>query len=60
IRNAHRIHVIDGGQVVESGSHDDMVDEGGPYAQLLNLQRPSGAGESSIAGRGGQPPPYVN
>ncbi|MFT4252446.1 MAG: ABC transporter ATP-binding protein [Caulobacter sp.] len=40
IRNAHRIHVIDGGQVVESGSHDDMVDEDGPYAQLLNLQRP--------------------
>ena len=40
IRNAHRIYVLDGGRVVEAGSHEDMVDEGGPYAQLLNLQRP--------------------
>jgi ABC-type multidrug transport system fused ATPase/permease subunit len=40
IRNAHRIYVLDRGQVVEFGSHEDMVDEGGPYAQLFNLQRP--------------------
>jgi ABC-type dipeptide/oligopeptide/nickel transport system ATPase component len=34
IRNAHRIYVMDQGQVVESGKHEDLVTAGGLYAKL--------------------------
>jgi ATP-binding cassette, subfamily B, bacterial len=34
IRNAHRIYVMDQGQVVESGKHEDLVKAGGLYAKL--------------------------
>ena len=36
--NAHLIHVIDGGRVVESGTHRELVAKGGPYAHLYALQ----------------------
>ncbi len=32
-RYADLIHVMDGGRVVESGSHDELVELGGLYAQ---------------------------
>ena len=38
IVNADVINVIDGGQVVESGSHRDLLREGGLYADLYNEQ----------------------
>jgi subfamily B ATP-binding cassette protein MsbA len=39
IRDADAIHVFEGGRVVESGSHDDLVaTEGGLYARLHALQ----------------------
>jgi len=38
IRHADLIHVLDEGQVVESGAHDDLIAEGGLYAQLCALQ----------------------
>jgi ATP-binding cassette, subfamily B, bacterial len=34
IRNADRIYVMDQGQVVESGRHDDLVNAGGLYEKL--------------------------
>gem|GEM_PF-1656 len=34
IRNAHLIHVLDQGRVVESGSHEALLATGGLYAQL--------------------------
>jgi len=38
IFNAEVINVIDGGQVVESGSHRELLREGGLYADLYNQQ----------------------
>lgn len=34
IRACDRIHVLDGGRVIESGTHDDLVARGGTYATL--------------------------
>ena len=38
VREADRIYVLDGGQVVESGSHDELMRLGGLYAELFSLQ----------------------
>ena len=38
IRNADKIFVIDGGQVVQEGSHDELLESGGLYAFLWQKQ----------------------
>jgi ABC-type multidrug transport system fused ATPase/permease subunit len=38
VRMADVIVVIDGGQVLEVGSHDELMDRGGLYAELFTLQ----------------------
>ena len=38
VRNADRIHVIDAGRVVETGSHAQLVKKGGLYARLARQQ----------------------
>ena len=38
VRIADRIIVLENGTVVEQGSHDDLVEIGGRYAMLFNLQ----------------------
>ena len=38
VRKADRIIVLDDGQVVEQGSHDELVSAGGHYAELFALQ----------------------
>jgi ATP-binding cassette subfamily B protein len=38
VRSADRIYVLDGGQVVESGSHEELMALGGRYADLFALQ----------------------
>ncbi len=38
IRNVDRIFVLKRGQLVESGSHDELLQQGGLYASLYNLQ----------------------
>ncbi|MFC6824094.1 ABC transporter ATP-binding protein [Halopelagius fulvigenes] len=42
VRDADRIVVLEDGRVVEDGTHDALVDDGGLYATLWNVQ----AGES--------------
>ncbi len=38
VRAADRILVLEGGRVVEQGSHDSLIAEGGAYARLAALQ----------------------
>ncbi len=38
IRAADHIHVLDGGRVVESGTHDELIAHDGLYAQLWAVQ----------------------
>jgi ATP-binding cassette, subfamily B, bacterial len=47
IRHAHRIHVLERGRLVESGTHDQLVAEGGLYASLWRVQ--TGEALSSMA-----------
>jgi ABC-type multidrug transport system fused ATPase/permease subunit len=39
LRNASRIYVIDGGRIVESGTHDELLSLAGQYARFCELQR---------------------
>ena len=34
VRNATMIHVLDGGKIIESGTHDQLIAQGGMYAEL--------------------------
>ena len=38
IRHAHRIHVMEAGTVIESGTHEELVELGGLYAALWRVQ----------------------
>jgi ATP-binding cassette subfamily B protein len=35
---ADRIYVLEGGRIVEWGTHDELVDRGGRYAHLFETQ----------------------
>ncbi len=41
VRMADRIFVVDGGQITEQGSHEELLEKGGTYARLFNLQAES-------------------
>jgi ATP-binding cassette subfamily B protein len=38
VRNADKIYVIDGGKIIESGEHHQLMKLDGHYAELFNLQ----------------------
>ena len=38
VRAADRILVLDGGRIVEEGSHEQLLAQGGRYAELFNIQ----------------------
>jgi ATP-binding cassette subfamily B protein len=38
VRHADTIHVMDDGRIVESGTHEALVEKGGQYAELWRLQ----------------------
>jgi len=38
IRDANTILVLDGGRIIDQGTHDELVAKGGRYAELARLQ----------------------
>jgi ATP-binding cassette subfamily B protein len=38
VRNADLVVVVDGGRVVEHGTHQELLDAGGLYAELYRTQ----------------------
>ncbi len=38
VKNANKIYVISGGKVIENGSHDELIENGGVYKSLYDLQ----------------------
>lgn len=52
IEKADRILVMDQGQVVEEGSHEELLAKDGAYAHLYRLQFREGSGESAQVGEG--------
>jgi subfamily B ATP-binding cassette protein HlyB/CyaB len=44
VRPAHRIHVVEKGEIVEEGSHDELMRIKGSYARLLAHQEGRGIG----------------
>ncbi len=49
IRAAARIAVVDDGWLVELGSHEELLAQGGPYARLYRLQFEADEESPSVA-----------
>jgi len=39
VKKADQIAVLDGGTIAEIGTHDELINKGGPYARLVKLQK---------------------
>lgn len=46
VRDAERIHFLENGRIIESGSHDELLARGGRYAELARLQSVDDPGSS--------------
>jgi subfamily B ATP-binding cassette protein MsbA len=38
VKNADRIYTVDDGEVIESGTHRELLDDNGEYAELYSVQ----------------------
>jgi ATP-binding cassette subfamily B (MDR/TAP) protein 1 len=57
VRNADKIAVINGGKVVEQGTHEELIARNGPYCALVNKQelRSSSTSSTDLAKLGEEP-----
>ena len=46
VKKADRIVVLEAGQIVDMGTHDELVTKGGLYARLARLQFTDGRGDA--------------
>ncbi len=46
-RDADQILVLDHGQIVERGSHEELLAKNGIYAHIYRLQKDAGEGENN-------------
>eukprot|EP00276_Gloeochaete_wittrockiana_P002429 CAMPEP_0184673828 /NCGR_PEP_ID=MMETSP0308-20130426/86896_1 /TAXON_ID=38269 /ORGANISM="Gloeochaete witrockiana, Strain SAG 46.84" /LENGTH=1361 /DNA_ID=CAMNT_0027121357 /DNA_START=2897 /DNA_END=6982 /DNA_ORIENTATION=- len=65
VRNCDRIFVIDKGVVIESGSHQELIEQGGKYAALVKMQEVLGgsgahSGINGISNHSASPSPQAN
>jgi len=42
VQNADRIYTVDEGEIIETGRHEELIDNGGQYADLYAIQSQSG------------------
>jgi len=42
VKNADRIYTVDSGEIVETGRHEELIDNDGQYAELYAIQSQSG------------------
>jgi ABC-type multidrug transport system fused ATPase/permease subunit len=47
IRQANKIVVLDGGKIIETGTHDELLAQGGVYRRLYEMQYADPAGVAS-------------
>ena len=47
--HAHEILVMDKGRVIERGTHEQLLAQGGRYAQMWRLQQSAGGGEAAAS-----------
>jgi subfamily B ATP-binding cassette protein MsbA len=38
VKNADRIYTVDNGEIIEAGTHQELLDEKGEYAELYTIQ----------------------
>ncbi len=57
VRNADRIHILDEGRIVESGTHDELIALDGEYARMYEVQARAYLDEGVRGGGGGAEPP---
>jgi subfamily B ATP-binding cassette protein MsbA len=38
VNNADRIYTVDSGEIIESGTHQELLDEDGEYTELYTVQ----------------------
>lgn len=49
VRMADRIYLLDGGRICEHGTHDELIGQGGMYAELFELQAAAYRGDECDA-----------
>jgi subfamily B ATP-binding cassette protein MsbA len=42
VKNADRIYTVEAGEIIETGSHEELINEAGQYADLYAIQSQSG------------------